>query len=99
MKPLGRMQWAGILLAGGSVVLTLLSLAWLDAQSSIASPTPLKWLLLAGIAGLLGVGRDSTWITTIVPDRSERPMQRAVKRFAEQHRRDGTLRHMRSRRR
>jgi len=63
MKPLGRMQWAGILLAGGSVVLTLLSLAWLDAQSSIASPTPLKWLLLAGIAGLLGGGAwvQSTW--------------------------------------
>ena len=50
MKPLGRMQWAGILLAGASVVL---SLALMDAQYPAA---PLKWLLLAGVAGLLGAG-------------------------------------------
>jgi len=56
MKPLGRMQWAGILLAGGSVVLTVLSIALMDAQSPTGPPMPLKWLLLAGVAGLLGGG-------------------------------------------
>jgi hypothetical protein len=63
MKPLGRMQWAGILLAGGSVVLTVLSIALIDAQSPTAPPMPLKWLLLAGIVGLLGgaVWVQCTW--------------------------------------
>lgn len=56
MKSLGRMQWAGILLAGGSVVLTMLSIALIDGQSLAAAPMPLKWLLLTGIAGLLGAG-------------------------------------------
>ena len=56
MKPLGPMQWAGILLAGCSVVLTMLSIALMDAQSPTAPAMPLKWLLLAGIAGLLGGG-------------------------------------------
>lgn len=56
MKPLGWMQWAGILLAGGSVVLTVLSIALMDTQSPTGPPMPLKWLLLAGIAGLLGGG-------------------------------------------
>jgi hypothetical protein len=55
MKPLGRMQWAGILLAGGSVVLTVLSIALIDAQSP-ATPLMPQWLLLAGMAGLLGSG-------------------------------------------
>ena len=63
MKPLGRMRWAGILLAAGSVVLTVLSVALMDAQSPTAAPMPLKWLLLAGIAGLLGgcVWVQCTW--------------------------------------
>jgi hypothetical protein len=57
MKPLGRMQWAGILLAGASVVLSVLSLSLMeDAQSPTA---PLKWWLLAGIVGLLG---SSVWV-------------------------------------
>jgi hypothetical protein len=55
MKPLGRMQWAGILLAGGSVVLTVLSIALMDAQSP-ATPLMPQWLLLTGMAGLLGSG-------------------------------------------
>jgi hypothetical protein len=61
MKPLGRLQWAGILLAGGSGGLTLLSIALMDGQA--AAPMPLKWLLLAGIAGLLGGGAwvQCTW--------------------------------------
>lgn len=54
MKPLGRMQWAGILLAAGSMTLMVLSIALMDAQSP--STPPLKWLLLAGISGLLGGG-------------------------------------------
>jgi len=40
MKPVGRMQWAGILLAGGSAVLTgymaVLSIALMDAPSQTA---------------------------------------------------------------
>jgi hypothetical protein len=67
MKPLGRMQWTGILLAGGSLVLTgymvVLSIALMDAQSPTAPLMPLKWLLLAGIVGLLGSGLwvQCTW--------------------------------------
>ncbi len=63
MKPLGQMQRAGILLAGGSVVLTVLSIALMDAQSPTAPSMRLKWLLLAGIAGLLGGGAwvQCTW--------------------------------------
>jgi hypothetical protein len=63
MKPLGPVQWAGILLAGGSAVLCvyigLLSIALMDAQSHTIQPIPLQWLLLAGIAGMLGGG---TWV-------------------------------------
>lgn len=63
MKPFGRMQWAGILLAGSSAVLTGYIVAFLiavmDAQSPTSPPMLLKWLLLVGIAGLLGGG---TWV-------------------------------------
>ncbi|MFL5284522.1 MAG: hypothetical protein ACJ8AW_26910 [Rhodopila sp.] len=55
MEPLGRMQWAGILLAGASMVLTVLPIALMDAQSPTMPPMP-QWLFLAGITGLLGGG-------------------------------------------
>jgi len=67
MKPVGRMQWAGILLAGGSAVLTgymaVLSIALMDAPSQTTPLMPLKWLLLAGVVGLLGSGLwvQCTW--------------------------------------
>ena len=54
MKPLGWMHWAGILLAGGGGGLTLLSTALISGHYPNTPFMPLKWLLLAGIAGLLG---------------------------------------------
>lgn len=59
MKPLGRIQWAGILLAGASAAL---SMALIDSQSQTV---PLKWLLLASVVALLGSGVwvQSTWKT------------------------------------
>jgi hypothetical protein len=62
MKPLGQMQWAGILLAGGGVALSVLSIALMDAHSAA---TPLKWFLITGIAGVLGGGLcvQCTWKT------------------------------------
>jgi hypothetical protein len=56
MKPLGLVQWAGILLAGGSAVLTVYAIVSMNAQSPTALPIPLEWLLLSGLAGLLGGG-------------------------------------------
>jgi hypothetical protein len=65
MKPLGRIQWAGILLGGGSVVLTVLAIALMDTSSLATASVPLNWWLLAGIAGLLGGGVwvQATWKT------------------------------------
>jgi hypothetical protein len=40
MKPLGLVQWAGILLAGGSAVLTVYAIASMNAQSPTALPIP-----------------------------------------------------------
>ena len=59
MKPLGWMQWTGILLAGGSGGLILLSIALIGGQYPNAPFMPFKWLLLAGIAGLLG---SAVWV-------------------------------------
>lgn len=65
MEPLGQMQWAAILLACGSLVLMLVSIAVMDAQYPTAAPMPLRWLLFAGIAGLIGGGVwvQCTWKT------------------------------------
>ncbi|MBS0641358.1 MAG: hypothetical protein JSS43_15900 [Proteobacteria bacterium] len=60
MKPLGRMPWAGILLAGASLVLTVLPIALMDAQTPTILPIP-KWLFLVGITGLLGGGIWVQW--------------------------------------
>ena len=67
MMPLGLAQWMGILLAGGSAILTgyvvAFSTALMGAQSPAALLMPQGWLLLAGIAGLLGGGAwvQFTW--------------------------------------
>jgi hypothetical protein len=67
MQKLGRMQWAGILLASASAALMFYlgahSDAPLDAQSSTVMLMPVKGLLLAGIAGLLagGILVQLTW--------------------------------------
>jgi hypothetical protein len=61
------MQWACILLACGSAVLTVyiavLSIALMDAQAPAVQPIPLRWLLPAGIAGIIGGGAwvQLTW--------------------------------------
>lgn len=69
MKPLGPMQWTGILLAGGSGGLILLSIALIGGQAPNAPFMPLKWLLLAGIAGLLG---SAVWVQCTWKTRRER---------------------------
>ena len=63
MKPLGGCGGRVFCFAAGRVVLTVLSVALMDARSPTAAPMPLKSLLLAGIAGLLGgcVSVQCTW--------------------------------------
>lgn len=69
MMPLSLMQWAGILLAGGSAVLTGyvagLCIALMTTESPVALPMLLEWLLLLGITGLIsgGIWVQFTWKT------------------------------------
>ncbi len=69
MNPLGLMQWAGIMLAGFGAVLMcyvpLLSGALVGATPQTELPRLFDWLLLSGMACLIGGGVlvQFTWRT------------------------------------
>jgi hypothetical protein len=69
MNPLGLMQWAGIMLAAvGGVLMgyvAALSGALVGAHAPIERSMPFDWLLLGGLACLLGGGVlvQFTWKT------------------------------------
>jgi len=69
MSPLGLVQWAGIMLAGFGAVLMccapLLSFALVGATPQTELPRPFYWLLLSGMACLIGGGIlvQFTWRT------------------------------------